>query len=207
MTTLIFDRDHVQKCTPEHPFHQVVHGEAWASLRTLEDGYADCIITDPEYDTKDFNLEELQRVCRGNIVVFCKPENQFFKPDEYLFWVKTPSTKNFSQKCGRFVEMILVKRHGYGGEVSTFNTLHWSQMIGVYDDRLIMPPEHPWEKPLTLIERLVRLYSNPGDLVLDPFYGSGTTLVASKSLGRHSIGFETLHSYVELARKRLWSVK
>jgi len=80
-------------------------------------------------------------------------------------------------------------------------------MIGVYDDRLIMPPEHPWEKPLSLIERLVRLYSNPGDNVLDPFCGSGTTLVACENLGRRSLGIEQDPKYVELARRRLKDVE
>jgi len=182
---------------------KVIQGSAWdllshGSCTTV----FDCIITDPEYDITDFDLPFLRRVCDGNIIVFCKPENQFFVPDEYLFWVKTPSTKNYTRKCGRFVEMILVSRRG-----ETFNMLHWSQMTGVYDDRLVLPPEHPWEKPLTLIERLVRIYSNPGDSVLDPFCGSGTTLVACQNLGRRYLGIEQDPKYVELARRRLKEVE
>jgi len=129
-------------------------------------------------------VKELRRVCRGNIIVFCAPENQFFKPDEYMFWVKTVSTKNYSKHVGRFVEMILILRGG------AFNVLHWSQMTGVYDDRLIHRPVHPFEKPLSLMERLVRIYSNPDDTVFDPFMGSGSTIKASINLGRHAIGCE-----------------
>jgi DNA modification methylase len=149
----------------------------------MPDKSVDCIITDPLYEC-DLNVEELQRVCRGNIIVFCAPENQFFKPDEFMFWVKTVSTKNYSKHVGRFVEMILILRGG------PFNVLHWSQMTGVYDDRLIYPPSHPFEKPLSLIERLVRIYSNPGDTVFDPFMGSGSTIKASINLDRHAIGCE-----------------
>jgi DNA modification methylase len=156
----------------------------------------DCIITDPPYDG-ELNLKELQRVCRGNIVVFCSPENQFFTPDEFAFWVKTPSTKNYSKHLGRFVEMILVMRGG------AFNCLHWSQMTGVYDDRHINPPSHPFEKPLSLIERLVRIYSNPDDLVFDPYMGIGTTGVAALRLERGFIGCEINPKYFAIAEKRI----
>ena len=159
------------------------HGDAWQLIQSMPDKSVDCIITDPLYNC-DLNINELRRVCRGNIVVFCSPENQYFKPDKFMFWVKTVSTKNYSKHIGRFVEMILILRGG------AFNVLHWSQMTGVYDDRLIHPPVHPFEKPLSLIERLVRIYSNPGDLVLDPFMGSGSTIKASINLGRHGIGYE-----------------
>ena len=159
------------------------HCDAWQFIESMPDKSVDCIITDPLYDC-ELNVKELRRVCRGNIIVFCAPENQFFKPDEFMFWVKPLSTKNFSKHVGRFVEMILVLRG------STFNVLHWSQMTGVYDDKLIDPPVHPFEKPLSLIERLVRIYSSPGDTIFDPFMGSGSTIKASLNLGRHTIGCE-----------------
>src|SRR5688572_27982101 len=159
------------------------HCDAWQLVASMPDKSVDCIITDPLYDC-DLNVEELRRVCRGNIIVFCAPENQFFKPDEFMFWVKTVSTKNYSKHVGRFVEMILILRGG------PFNLLRWSQMSGVYDDRLIYPPVHPFEKPLSLMERLVRIYTDLGDTVLDPFMGSGCTIKASINLGRHAIGCE-----------------
>ena len=155
------------------------------------------IITDPPYDG-GFPLDYWMTKARGNILTFCKPENQYFIPDEYLFWIKTPSTKNYTRKCGRFVEMILVKRQGI-----TFNTLHWSQMIGVYDDKLIYPPEHPYEKPLALVERLIRIYTNASDWVLDPYMGSGTVGIACKNLGRNFIGIEKDVNYFSLAKSNL----
>lgn len=54
---------------------------------------------------------------------------------------------------------------------------------------------HPTQKPLPLIERLVLTSSNEGDLVLDPFMGSGTTAIASLINNRHSIGFELDEKY------------
>jgi len=160
----------------------------------------DAVITDPPYE-QEFPVG-VRFHTNGNMITFCKPENQFrgtFFPTDYMFWVKTPSTKNFSKSCGRFVEMILV----YHPAWATFNSLHWSQMTGVYDDRQIYPPEHPFEKPLSLIERLVRIYTNPGDTVFDPFMGSGTTGVACAKLGRNFIGCEINSEYFALAKRRI----
>ena len=62
---------------------------------------------------------------------------------------------------------------------------------------------HPTQKPLRLYEYLVRTYTRPGDTVLDPFAGSGTTLVAAQKLGRRFIGCDLSPEYVEIARQRL----
>lgn len=62
---------------------------------------------------------------------------------------------------------------------------------------------HPAPFPLELAERLVRMFSFVGDVVLDPFMGTGTTNVAASRWGRHSIGFEIDPEYFELARRRL----
>jgi site-specific DNA-methyltransferase (adenine-specific) len=63
--------------------------------------------------------------------------------------------------------------------------------------------EHPTLKPLELMALFVRLHSEPSDLVLDPFMGSGTTLVAAKQLGRRAIGIEIEERYCEIGVKRL----
>ena len=62
---------------------------------------------------------------------------------------------------------------------------------------------HPTQKPLLLYRKLVKDFSNESDLVLDPFLGSGTTLVAAKQLGRRAIGIEIEEKYCEIAVKRL----
>lgn len=64
-------------------------------------------------------------------------------------------------------------------------------------------PNHPTPKPLPLMRELVRLFTDPGDLILDPFAGSGTTLLAARLEGRRAIGIEISSEYVEVARKRL----
>ncbi len=63
--------------------------------------------------------------------------------------------------------------------------------------------KHPTEKPETLLERIILLGSKEGDLILDPFTGSGTTGVVAKKLKRNFIGFEISPEYVEIAKKRI----
>ena len=62
---------------------------------------------------------------------------------------------------------------------------------------------HPTEKPLPLVSELMSLFSNPGDLIFDPFMGSGTTLRAAKNLGRRAIGCEINEAYCEVAARKL----
>ena len=62
---------------------------------------------------------------------------------------------------------------------------------------------HPCQMPLALLERIIRVSSNPGDLVLDPFAGSGTTLAAAKKLGRDYLGVELSANYADQIRDRL----
>jgi len=62
---------------------------------------------------------------------------------------------------------------------------------------------HPCPKPIGQWTRLLRRISEPGDLILDPFMGSGTTLRAAKDLGLQAIGIDIEESYCEIAAKRL----
>jgi site-specific DNA-methyltransferase (adenine-specific) len=66
--------------------------------------------------------------------------------------------------------------------------------------------KHPTQKPLALMSRCIRASTNEGDLVFDPFMGSGSTAVAAVSLGRKFCGVEQLQEYVELATRRVVSM-
>jgi len=63
--------------------------------------------------------------------------------------------------------------------------------------------EHPTQKPEKLLAKIILASSNPGDVVFDPFLGSGTTSVVAKKLSRHYIGLDHNHHYACLAEKRL----
>ena len=62
---------------------------------------------------------------------------------------------------------------------------------------------HPTQKPISLLERIVKASSNEGDLVLDPFSGTFTTCFVAKELGRNSIGIELQDEYVKIGLRRL----
>lgn len=65
--------------------------------------------------------------------------------------------------------------------------------------------KHPTQKPLALLQRLVAACTNEGDLIFDPFCGSGTTGVAAVAAGRRFVGCESDDAFVQLAKKRLCS--
>lgn len=62
---------------------------------------------------------------------------------------------------------------------------------------------YPTQKPILLLEQIIQLVTDHGDIVLDPFCGSGTTLVAAKLLGRSAIGIDISEEAVEMTRRRL----
>jgi modification methylase len=66
---------------------------------------------------------------------------------------------------------------------------------------------HSTQKPESLLHRVVVASTKPGDVILDPFFGSGTTGAVAKRLGRHFIGIERENSYAEVARKRIAAIE
>jgi site-specific DNA-methyltransferase (adenine-specific) len=65
---------------------------------------------------------------------------------------------------------------------------------------------HPTQKPEALLERVILSSSNPGDIVLDPFFGTGTTGAVAKKLDRHWIGIEADTGYISIAQQRINSI-
>ena len=76
---------------------------------------------------------------------------------------------------------------------------------GDYGIAKIIPSanQHPTEKPVELAEHFIKLHTAPGDIVLDPFCGSGTTAVACVRTGRRFIGIELDEKYCKIARERV----
>ena len=69
-----------------------------------------------------------------------------------------------------------------------------------------VPPrtiDHPCPYPLEIVRRLVLLYSDEGDTVLDPFLGSGQTALGALNLRRHCIGYDVEQKYIDLAIERI----
>jgi len=82
---------------------------------------------------------------------------------------------------------------------------HWDDIRWPGEGYFFNEPRygHPSMTPLKLMKRLVSIFTQPGDTVLEPFAGVGTTLVAAKELGRKAIGFELNEEYCKIAVGRL----
>lgn len=81
-----------------------------------------------------------------------------------------------------------------GGMV--FNCIDW-----VRDTET--PTIHPTQKPVPLLQYLIQIFTDPGDVVIDPCAGSGSTLLAAKSLGRRAYGFEIKKDFFKKANELL----
>ncbi|MEM8531255.1 MAG: DNA methyltransferase [Chloroflexota bacterium] len=81
----------------------------------------------------------------------------------------------------------------------------WQMPLCTGGERLRVNGEkaHTTQKPEALLYRVILASSNPGDVVLDPFFGTGTTGAVAKKLGRHFIGIEREQEYIDVARERL----
>jgi len=80
----------------------------------------------------------------------------------------------------------------------------FSRVCGTFKERTGW---HPCQMPENLLARIITVSSNPGDCVLDPFIGSGTTAAVAYGLGRKYVGIDVSQDYVEKARKRLAKLK
>jgi DNA modification methylase len=96
---------------------------------------------------------------------------------------------------------MLMTAHKSGGRI------RWGRAVGAVPNIISMMPDrvrdHPNEKPLRLMQQIVWTHSDPGDLILDPFMGSGTTGVAAVQLGRNFIGVELDPGYFDIACRRI----
>lgn len=100
------------------------------------------------------------------------------------------------------LEFILMLRKGAAKNVNDMgmsNCLSCPNIIGKGKQH------HPTQKPVALMEVLIRQSSNEGDIVLDPFAGGGSTLIAAKRLERRYIGFEIDKQYYDMAYSRLYA--
>lgn len=91
--------------------------------------------------------------------------------------------------------------------ISKENFVEWSKSLWTFPAVSAKKIGHPAPFPEELPRRLIEFYSFIGDVVLDPFMGSGTTALAALKLNRHFIGYELDAEYVELSRKRISSFK
>jgi len=116
---------------------------------------------------------------------------------QFLFWDKGDAGLNPRANFVNCVEQAVYGRRGpkpWNGGGATPNIFRLNRRA---------TPYHPTQKPLELMRWIVRCVTDPSSLVLDPFAGSGSTLVAAKQLGRKAIGIEIAEKYCEIAAMRV----
>jgi len=135
-------------------------------------------------------------VSRGP-VVFLLGNHLVARVTELLAWARLPHVATFTWRKPAPEPVVWAGRPGPGADAP----------------RVVVAPEpqpgdparggHPCPKPVELMRVLVAAATPPGGLVLDPFAGSGTTLVAARRCGRAAVGVELDPRYAALARRRL----
>jgi DNA modification methylase len=140
-----------------------------------------------EYFTEIFRVSKNQIICGGNY--FALPPCRGF-----IVWDKKKGLPNYSK-----VEYLWAS---FDRPANIFRYCSNGGFIKKPEDVSV----HPTQKPLSLMRWCLENYSKPGDIVLDPFMGSGTTVVACKEMGRRYIGIEKEMQYFNIALERLKTV-
>jgi site-specific DNA-methyltransferase (adenine-specific) len=117
-----------------------------------------------------------------------------FHPVGHLVFVKRYHSKERFLRYSHESAYLLAKGHPAKPQVAIRDVLDW-QYTG---DEL-----YPTQKPVTAMAPLIQAFSAPGDIVLDPFVGSGTTAVAAKHLSRRFIGIDIEPEYAVTAQERV----
>lgn len=206
------------------PRTKIINGDCQRVLKKLPSASIDLVVTDPpylvNYQSKDGRslandttaswlkpaFAEIARVLKqDSFCISFYGWNQAEKfllawkaaglyPVEHFVWFKTYSSSERFARRTHECAYLLAKGHPDRPQVLPNDVLPWS-----YTGNKL----HPTQKPITAIEPLIAAFSQPGDVVLDPFLGSGTTGRAAQRLGRSFIGIELDPDYCQIAAERL----
>lgn len=163
-------------------------------------------------------FDESARVLRkgGAMVVFMaviKVETIVRLAQEHGFYYKTTGTWHKLNPMPRNMNLHFINSTEcwvyliYGARTGTFN--NEGKAMHDFVETSVTPKserafgKHPTQKPIALMEHFVKVLTNPGDLVLDPFMGSGSTGVAAVNNDRNFLGCDLSDDYYEIAKKRI----
>lgn len=191
--------------------HMILEGNAVDILPEIADKSFDCVITDPPYGLgieyenyvdNEYNLDHLipffikesLRIA-NRVVVFPGIHNvwKYPKADWIACWFYG-TTGSWGKLGYNSWQPILF--YGKNNRRYGMDTIKYSKM----EKRIA---GHPCSKPLGLMEEVVKRFTDEGEAILDPFAGTGTTILAAKNLGRSASGIEMTKSYCDIARQRL----
>ena len=218
---------------PALPLNEILEGDSVELMKTFPSKSVDLVLTDPPFflpaqhyqsriqyqrnfaDLSPLRIfwtvvtKEVQRVLKpsGHFITFCNCDSYpvFYEP-MYNSFAKLVSLVWNKKRIGlgniwrHQHELIIAARN----EEFKFNdTGHMFSDVISQEATLSEDREHPVEKPWQMLIKLIEPVTLKGDIVLDPFYGSGTTCFAAQVIGRNFIGVDLNANYVDIARKKV----
>jgi DNA modification methylase len=185
-------------------------GKQDSGERTVEYGALDFDAMTEE--TRERSTDMARFLCRGWMLTFCQAEavakwrdaheSANAKYKRAMVWIKPDGAPQFTgDRPGMGYESIVASWCGEGRSRWNGGGRHGVFTHAQRDDKT--PKEHMTQKPVALMRELVGLFSNVGEIVLDPFMGSGTTGVACAFLGRAFIGVEREPKYFDISCRRI----
>lgn len=190
-------------------------GETINNIKKLNKSLEDLVKADIDkgYNIPLFNDLMCKLMKNINIYTFCNKKQipDYFK--YYVFekkcafdiisWHKTNALPTYSNKYLSDTEYCLFfKKAGVGVHPQNYEDAKTYYMAPI-NQKDKKDFGHPTIKPIDLIEKFIRNSTKEGDIIMDPFMGSGTTGVACRKLNRSFIGIEINKDYCEIARKRI----
>lgn len=205
-------------------FSRVIHGDCLAVLPSLPSASVDAAITDPPYGVRYrdrtgrrvANDDDLHRILGAFAEIA-----RVLKPDTFCIsfygWNRIDAFFHAWGEAGLHPVGHLVWTKGYASSARFLEARHEQAYLLAKGNPLrpaVPPPDvqpweytgnvaHPTEKAVGILRPLVAAFTPPGGVVLDPFAGSGSTLVAAALAGRQYLGIELEEAYCRLAERRL----
>lgn len=204
--------------------NRIIQGNCQKVLPALPSGSVDLIVTDPPYlvNYRDRTGRSLAGDNAPEMVLPCFPElYRVLKPNSFCIcfygWNRVELFMGAWKQAGFMPVGHLVWRKSYASRTGYLRACHeQAYLLAKGRPRRpgktisdVLPWEysgnqfHPTEKAVSVTAPLIETFSRPGDLVLDPFSGSGSTSVAAASAGRDYLGIELERRYCNIARRRL----
>lgn len=187
--------------------NEVVQGDCLEGMKLIPDKNINLVLTDPPYaigknygNTSDLNFSkewflEAKRIANG--ICFTpgiKNMFEFEKPDWVLCWFKPGALLRSKYGFNSWEPMLIYSLPASTKEPDVIRcSIGKQKEVG----------DHPTPKPLELFQKIILRFTQPGDLICDPFMGSWTTARACKDLGRNFIGFELEEKYCRIGEERL----
>ena len=185
---------------------EIANGQSAVAGKQFFDTDKDFRISEFMHFTSRMLVKEPKETGRaGCMIVFCAFDQQMElieagKVYGFHKYINLVFRKNFSPQVLK-ANMRIVGNAEYGvllyrDKLPMFNN-NGRMVMNVMDfpRDTVTPKVHPTQKPVRLLENLIEIFTNPGDVVIDPCAGSGVTLLAAENLGRKGFGFEIKKEY------------